>query len=195
VGAEHLTGVLNPRELDDYGFGNLMNENIGTQGYALFNWDGAGSNLINVQPKFTISVGSGWANTQYLQRQYRVDNTLGNNTGLTASPYGTISIGVTDTNYHYLTVVSPAQFNDWRYFTLSLTSTNGSTVTSVSCPLYEYPGLSHTFQFLFKGNVTLTADATAMWAVNGVVQAMFLDDVPLARQGLTPPSGLKVAEQ
>lgn len=189
VGSEHLTAVLNPRELDDYGFGNLMNESLGTRGYALFNWDGAGSNLINVQPPFSVSIGSGWAPIQYLQRQFRVDNQLGDNTGLTASPYGTINIGVTDTNYHLLTVVSPNQYNEWRYFTLSLTSTDGSGPASY--PLYEYPGLSHTFQFLFRGNVTLVADATPQNAVNGIVQGIFLDDAPLGTTALAPPSNFR----
>lgn len=193
IGAEHLTGVLNPRELDDYGFGNLVNESLGTRGYALFNWDGAGSNLINVAPNFTVTVGSGWANIQYLQRQFRVDGALGNNTGLTANPCGTINISVTDTNYHYLTVLSPDQFNEWRYFTLSLASSNNNV--SASYPLYEYPGLSHTFQFLFKGNVTLTADASVTWGINGVVQGLFLDDVQLARTPLTPPTALHVDPQ
>jgi hypothetical protein len=197
VGAEHLTGALNPRELDYYGFGNLMNETIGTRGYALFNWDGAGNNLINVSTNFTVNVGPGWANTQHLQRQFRVSNELGNNTGLTANPLGTINISVTDTNYHFLTVVSPDQFNNYRYFVLSLTSTNKtasiSANSTVSYPLLEYPvGLSHTFQFLFRGNVTLTADATATYAANGIVQGIFLDDAPVANTILMPPTGLHI---
>ena len=194
VGAEHLTGVLNPRELDDYGFGDLMNETIGTKGYALFNWDGAGSNLINVQPNFNVSIGPGWAPIQHLQRQYRVDKVLGANCGLTANPYGTITIGVTDTNYHFLTVVSPDQFNNWRLCTLSLISSNNLGVTCVSYPQCEYPGLSHTFQFLFRGSVTLVADATVQWGIGGIVQAIFLDDAPWTEMTLPAPTRLQVGK-
>jgi hypothetical protein len=81
---------------------------------------------------------------------------------------------VTDTNYHFLTVVSPAQFNNPRQFTMRLTSTNN---TSASFAVNESPGLSHTFQFLFRGNVTLYADGTG--GNDAIVQALFLDNAPV----------------
>ena len=47
-------------------------------------------------------------------------------------------------------------------------------------------------QFLFRGNVTLTADATATYAANGIVQGIFLDDAPVANTILMPPTGLHI---
>ena len=40
IGAEQLTGVLNLRELDYYGYGNLENETVGTKGYIIYDWSG-----------------------------------------------------------------------------------------------------------------------------------------------------------
>ena len=56
-----------------------------------------------------------------------MDNALGANEGVTANPAASIYIAVTDTNFHYLTVVSPAQFNNPRKFTMRLTSTNNTS--------------------------------------------------------------------
>ena len=182
IGAEHYTGVLNLRELDDYGFGNLQNEIVGAQGYAIYDWQGAGSNLVNLAAPFTVTPGSGWNDIAYLERQYRVDNVLGVNNGLTANPAASINIGVSDTNFHYLTVISPAQFNYGRQCTIQLTSASGaSAVYTVN----ENPGLSHVFQFLFKGNVTLWARSTAPGTSNAIVQALFLDNAAVT---YLPPS-------
>jgi hypothetical protein len=185
VCAEQMTSLLNPRELDDYGYGNLQNETIGTKGYTIYDWGGAGSSLTHVLLPFTITPGSGWSDIQYLERQYRVDNVLGSNYGLSAGTIGSINISVTDTNYHYLTVMSPDQFNNARQFTLRLTSTNN---TSASYPVNESPGYSHVFQFLFRGNVTLWADATGGGS-GAIVQALFLDNalVTYPNSTLLPP--------
>ena len=146
--AEHLTGTLNLRELDYYGYGNLQNETVGTGGYAIFDWNGPGASVTNINGPFTVTPGSGWTDISGLQRVFRIDNTLGSSNGWTTSSVGSISIGVSDTNYHYLTVVSPDQSNFPRQFTLSLTSTNGS---SASYPINEYIGFSHVFQFFVSG--------------------------------------------
>jgi hypothetical protein len=182
IAAEHFAGVLNLRELDDYGYGNLENETVGTKGYVIYDWGGFGAHLINISPPFTITPGSGWSDMNYLERQYRVDNNLGAKCGLIASPVGSINIGVTDTNYHYLTVISPSKFNDPRQFTMRLTSTNN---TSATYAVNEYPGYSHIFQFKFKGNVTLQADSTG--GNNAIVQALFLDDAPVTYAPSLPP--------
>jgi hypothetical protein len=109
-----------------------------------------------------------------LERQYRVDNVLGSNNGLAAGPVASIAIGVSDTNYHYLTVVSPAQFNNARQFTLQLTSTNN---TLALYSVNDRPaGWSHVFQFLFRGNATLWANGSG--GSGAIVQALFLDDAP-----------------
>jgi len=169
--AEHLTGDLNLRELDYYGYGNLQNESVGTEGYVLCDWGGPASSVTNILGPFSVAFGSGWADVPYLERTFRLDGTLGSSNGWTANPIGTVSINVSDTNYHYLTVVSPSEFNYARSFTLSLNSTNGN---SVSFPINESPGLSHVFQFLFKGDVTLVVDSTG--GIEGNVQGLFFDN-------------------
>ncbi len=201
LGAEHLTGVLNPRELDDYGYGNLQEESIGTEGFVLYDWGGIGANVIDLSKNVSVGSGSGllpvlstivsivsgsgWGDMNYLERQYSVNTLLGTNYGMAAAPLGFINISVTDNNFHYLTVISPAKFNDARNFNMTLTSTNGS---SASYSANENPGLSHVFQFLFKGNVTLTGNATG--GAGAFVQALFLDRAPSISltNPLSPPS-------
>ena len=62
-----------------------------------------------------------------------------------------------DTNYHFLSVISPAEFNYSRSFNLGIWPllTNGS---SAEYSVNEHYGYSHVFQFLFQGDVTLWAD-------------------------------------
>ena len=188
VGAWHFSGLLNLRELDYYGYGNLVNETVGTKGYVLYGWGGAGVNLANILAPFTVTLGSGWSDIPYLERQYRMNTVMGANHGLAASPLGSINISVTDTNFHYLTVVSPAQFNNARHFTMRLTSTNN---TSASFTVNESLGYSHNFQFLFRGNVTLWADATG--GSDAIVQSLFLDDAALTYSAtLTPPAQFRI---
>jgi predicted Zn-dependent protease len=183
--AEHDTGLLNLRELDDYGYGCLNNETVGTAGYELFNWQGVGNSLQNVLPPFSITYVPGWSTITQLQRQFRVDNVLGTNLGMTAIPLCSLKIGVTDTNYHFLTVVSPDQFNDARQFAMRLTSTNN---TSAVFNVNENPGLSHVFQFLFQGDVTLWADASAAGGTGANVQAVFLDNAPVITAASSTPA-------
>ena len=175
VGAQHFTAVLSLRELDDYGYGNLENETVGTRGYVIYDWGGFGAHLVNLATNFTVTPGSGWNDQiNYLERQYNVDGTMGANDGMAASPIASINIGVNDNNFHYLTVVSPARFNEPRQFAMRLTSTNN---TSAVFQINEYPGYSHIFQFMFRGNVTLWADATG--GSDAIVQTLFLDDAPV----------------
>jgi FlgD Ig-like domain len=209
IGAEHMTGVLNLRELDDYGYGNLQNEYIGTEGFVLYDWRGFGVNLVDLATNvsvgsgsdfssttlstiFSIVSGTGWGNINYLQRQYRVAGSLGTIDGLLGSPLGSININPVDDNYHYLTVISPSVFNDARNFAMTLTCTNGTTA---SYTVKENPGLSHVFQFLFKGNVTLTANATG--GSDAIIQALFMDKVPVitVTNLLSPPSNLRISPQ
>lgn len=194
IGAEHMTALLNLRELCYYGYGDMMDESVGTRGYVIYGWGGPGSNLVTVAASDTITLGSGWSDIAYLSRQFRADNVPGANHGLTASPVGTINIGVTDTNYHILTVVCPAQFNNPKSFVLRLTATNN---TAAVFNINEAYGYSDTYQFLFQGNVTLTADATGGSSAN--VEALFLDDAAVtyaaasAAPGvLTPPTQLRI---
>jgi hypothetical protein len=174
IGAEHYTGVLTPSELDGYGYGNLQKEALGTAGYNLLEYQGQATSLQNILPPFTYGYGGGWADIPYLERQYRINgsNVLSSPNGLVANGYGYLYVGASDTNYHYLTVVSPSQFNNGRNFTLGITSATNNT--SAVYTINEGPGLSHVFQFLFKGNVTLWASG----ANNSgpIIQSIFLDN-------------------
>jgi hypothetical protein len=174
--AEHMTGLLNLRELCYYGFGSLMSQFVGTQGYVIYNWGGAGSSLNTIAAPNSITAGSGWSDIAYMSRQFRTDNVLGSNHAITGTPVGVINISVSDTNYHYLTVVSPAQFNTGRQFALRLTSANNQS--SAVFNVNETYGYSDTFQFLFQGNVTLSADASGGGSYANV-QALFLDAAPV----------------
>jgi hypothetical protein len=181
IGTENQTGVFTPRDLVDYGYGALMNTTIGTQGYLIYDWGGAGSNLTNLSSSFTITKGSGWVDAANLTRQYRVDNVLGTNMGLSANPYGTINIGVNDLEFHYLTVVSPAVGR--RQFILEITSTNGaSAFYSIT---NDWIGHTYTFQFLFRGDITLTANASGGNAAT--VQGLFLDNAAVVGMPNLPP--------
>jgi hypothetical protein len=176
TGAEHVAAVLSLSDLNNYGFGNLQDTAVGTQGYYLFETSGPATGTPNVLAPFTFTYDYGFQDIAHLGRQYRLNNSqnLTMPNGMLASPTGALTIGVTDTNYHYLTVVSPAQFNNPRDFTLSLTSTNGA---SVQYSINESNGLQHTFQFLFKGQVTLLADGTPGGGANGdaIIQSIFFD--------------------
>jgi hypothetical protein len=185
IGSEHLTGVLTPSDLACFGCGSLMNKTIGTQGYLLYDWGGAGSNLTNLSSSFTITKGSGWIDKPDMERQYRVNNVLGTNMGLFADPVGTINIAVSDSNFHVLTVISPSYSANSRLFTLGVISTNG---TSAQYSVSEGYGYSHAFQFLFRGNIALQANATGGY--NATVQAMFLDGS--SAYTLAPPSNLQI---
>jgi hypothetical protein len=192
VGSEQYTGVLNPRELDYYGYGNLENENVGGKGYVIYDWRGYGSQLTNIASPITITTGSGWTDFSYLERQCRIGTNLGANDGLVGNPIGSISVQAGDTNFHFLTVLSPAQFNNPRQFILRLSSTNGA---SAAFTINEALGFSHVFQFLFRGNATLSADGTA--GSGAIVQALFLDDALVDYSSTNqntpvPPTGLHI---
>jgi len=188
VGAEQKAGTFNLRELDDYGFGNLENEIVGTKGYVIYDWGGYGSQLANVLAPFTVSLGSGWSDINYLEREFSVDDALGTDDGLMANPIGSVSIEASDTNYHYLTVISPSMFVNPRQFTLRLVSTNN---TSAAYVVSENHGYSHVFQFKFKGNVTLWADATD--GTDAIVQVLLLDDAPVTCPGNPSLDGVSLS--
>ncbi len=185
--SEHIAGNLTPADLVNFGYGHLNTTAIGTQGYLIYNWGGYGVNLTNLSSAFTISAGSGWMNQQFLGRQFNVNGSLGNNYGLQANPVGTINIGVTDTNYHVLTVVCPAKFADNRQFTITLSGASGG---SAQYSVNEAYGYNHTFQFLFKGNATLTANATG--GNEAIVQALFVDNLAPAPSAPYPPTDLHI---
>ena len=171
TGTEHLTGILDLRDLDNYGYGNLQNTTVGTKGYALYEPQGPATSVLNILPPFIYNYGYGWKDLAYLGRYYRLDGTTTMPNGMIASPVATLLFSTGDTNYHCLTVVSPAQFDNPRNFTLSLISTNG---TSAQYVINEAHGLQHTFQFMFRGDVILQADATG--GGGALVQSIFFDN-------------------
>jgi len=205
LGAEYATGVLNLRERDYYGFGQLADETIGTKGFVIYDWGGPGTNLVNVSSNFTVLPATGWKDISYLKRYYRVNTNLGAAfdtqagqngiaNGITAHPVGVIPIVSNDTNFHYLTVFSPACFNASRNAKLGVTPASGASVYYL---INENPGYSHVYQFAFRGNISLWADATAGASMGygggGIVQAIFLDDAPVTiPSSLRPPSGFHV---
>jgi hypothetical protein len=205
VGGEYTTGVLNMRERDYYGFGQMANETLGTRGYVIYDWGGPGTNLVNVSSNFNVSPAVGWKNISCLKRYYRVNNVMGaafdangtqNNVanGMTANIIGSIPIQSKDSNFHYLTVFSPACYNVSRNAKVGITSTTGDSVYYLAD---EKPGYSHVYQFIFRGDINLWSDATAGASIGygggGIVQAVFLDDAPVAvPTTLMPPSNFHV---
>ena len=79
---------------------------------------------------------------------------------------------------------------------MRLNSTNN---TSAAFTVNEPYGYTHTFQFLFRGNVALWADSTG--GSGATVQALFLDNAPVnyALPGasspvMTPPTSLHIGQ-
>jgi hypothetical protein len=194
MGAEHMTGVLTLRNLNEFGYGNLQYQSVGAQGYYIFDPQGPATSAPNLSAPVTLTFGSGWYDVAYLERQYRMDSSLASNHGMVAMPCCALNLSPGDTNYHVLTVVSPAQFNNPRQFTMRLVSTNNS---SASFTVNEPYGYSHTFQYLFKGNVILWADSTG--GAGAMVQSLFLDNAPVtyaapnsSSPALVPPTQFRV---
>ncbi len=188
LGAVHLTGLLTLQDLDDYGYGNLQNQTVGANGYVIFDDEGSATSLPDLLAPFTFAYGSGWVDSGGLERQYQVDGFLTENNGMLANPVGSLNLSVTDTNYHCLTVISPALFNTQTYltnprnFTMRLSSPTASAAFSVNEPL----GYSRVFQFLFKGNVTLSADGTG--GAGAIVQALFFDNAAVVYAPVLAPA-------
>lgn len=155
--------------------GDLTLTDIGSKGYYLFNWGGAGVDNANVLSPFTVTKGSGWVNNPYLQGNFRVDGVSSSDYGLFSNPSGAIDINVSDSNFHLLTVFCPAKSADTRTFTIKLTPQGQTSPVASYAVTAETPGRNHTYQFRFKGNVRLTVDSTG--GAVGTVQALFLDDV------------------
>ena len=189
LGTYRNVGNRNNLEMANYGFGSLMNNEVGRRGYLIYDFKGAGVNLSNLSTGFTITNDAGWQHLGFAYRYFSVDGVCSNNPayGLNANPLGVIGVSVADTNYHFLTVFSPSKFSDPRHFTITLTSSNGD---SASYLVNDVFGISHIFQFLFKGNVTLQVNDLASANV-GTVQGLFLDDLD-DFGSLLPPTDLRI---
>ena len=183
IGEVQPTSLLNLRELSYYGFGDLMNQSVGTKGLVIYNWLGDGLHLDHILSPAKITPHFNWPFTDHLLRQFTIDGTPGVFDGSYADPVGTLEITVNDARYHYLTVVSPSHSADARQFLLQLISTNS---LSAAYSVNEASGYSHIFQFLFRGNSTLWFDATG--GSGAIVQTVFLDDAPVTYSAPTTNS-------
>lgn len=166
-----LTGNLNQTELANYGLGYLLNGPIGTKGYIIWGYGGANTTNTNFLTGYTVTNSSGFIYQNFLKRVVSIDGTAGADEGIEANHTGTMDIKVPDNDWHYLTLVSPARFNDPRTFSVTLNS--GAHTASYS--VNETVGQNHTFQWLFQGNVTLTIDETG--GSLSTAQALFIDSM------------------
>jgi hypothetical protein len=197
--------VLNLRESDYYDYGNLENETVGAGGYLLLDWQGTGTRLTNLPASLTVAYVPVfvWKGIADLDRQFKVGNELQTNiTNWGWEPFSTIASltnVVSDTNFHFLTVASPNHEVDQRVFTLRLTSDNdntsaaysvneGNAIQTIKGKAVVTIGSSHMYQFLFRGNATLWADASASGGTNAIVQGLFFDDAPVTYLPASPAS-------
>lgn len=168
----------------------LALEGVGSRGYVIYNWNGAGSDKTNVQPPFTVTKDAAtWRNDNYVKFKFKVDDTLGSDYSLYSNPAGRINITVSDNNWHYVTAFCPARFADARRFKVLLTP-QGQTAPASTYTVSEDLGKNHIVQFRFKGNVTLTVDSQN--GTVGTLQAIFLDDEVVSA---TPVPTFPVAQQ
>jgi hypothetical protein len=190
TGNYRYVGMRNLQELDDYGFGRLMNEDVGKCGYVIFDFNGPGANVLNLPADCTMSENGGWQDLGYAARLFANNGTAeGSNPVymLNGNPVGTITLNSANTNYCFLSVFSPAKFCDAQQFTITLTAANGDTA---SYAINQSFGYSHIFQFLFRGSVTLQASAANGSAAP--VQALLLDCASQDFLGLQPPTWIHV---
>lgn len=193
IGNDRVVAMRSPRELCNNGLGNFANKEIGSQGFVIYNFNGPSTSMVNMPSSFTATTGSGWQQMDNLGRQFSVDGVMQKANpayGLNANPSGVLTIKSSDTNFHFVTVYSPAKFTDPRQYTITLTSTNGD---AASYSVNDQPGYSHAFQFLFKGQANLTVSGPANGL--GIVSALFFDNVAVRSSASKPPAptGLRLA--
>ena len=168
---------------------DLTQTGIGSRGYTIFNFFGQNSDNVNVASGFTVTKGSGWVpEYQWTQQTFEIGTQNSGGRALYADgSSGTISVLVTDTNWHYLTVFCPSRFNSERTYTVKLASQEQSSqVVTHTVDTGMRAGYSQVFQFLFRGNVTLTVEGPDdRWAT---VNAVFLDDAAVSLAPPPPPT-------
>ncbi len=155
----------------------LLLDGVGSKGYVLYNWGGAGTDKVNVRAPFTVSKGNGWRNDNYAKYLFKVDDVAGSDYSLYSNTAGSINVTVSDNNWHYLTAFCPVRFADARSCKVTLTP-QGQPAPAATYYINENPGKNHVIQFRFKGNVTLTVDNQN--GTGGTLQALFLDDEAVA---------------
>jgi hypothetical protein len=180
LGTDCYAAILNPRELCYYGYGSLMNQYPGGEGYVIYNYPTNGNPVTNLSAVASITSMTGYSYQGYINRSHVVNGVQFSTSpayGLAGNPNMSVGIHVTDTNFHFLTVISPAQFSNTRTFTMSLVSSNSSSAQFTEAENALITGYNDVFQFVFRGDVTLEADGT-----QANVQALFLDSLTSASQ-------------
>jgi hypothetical protein len=180
--------------------GDLTRTDVGSLGFVLYNWWDGGAGVIDPLPApFTtestlaagIAVntvsGSPWLNDpQYVKNQFLGWKTLsggqviwvvGHDSAidLPSNSTGSVNINVSDNLIHYLTVVSPAYFARRRDFTIGIAPQGQGSSPASSYTVNEPDGLgdNHVFQFIFKGNITLSITNRA--DTGACLQGLFFD--------------------
>lgn len=174
---KHDTTLVNWQELCNYGFGNLMNQQIGTKGYVIYNWSGDGGHTNHLLSPATVTPQLNWTTEQPLDRYIILDGIPGTTDGAETTSTGTFKINAGDTNYHYVTFVSPSKAQGGRSFYLQMVSTNNASATWL---INEPQGYFHLCQFLFRGDNTLWIIVTN--GSYGTVQALLMDDAAVTFQ-------------
>ncbi|RYD88772.1 MAG: hypothetical protein EOP50_18565, partial [Sphingobacteriales bacterium] len=183
--------------------GNLSNSSIGTKGYVLYNWSGDNTVVSNLIGGTTVTPDGTWGNSDNSAMQFVLNGaaqwrgTYGPHALQTgAASSSSININVTDTNWHFLTLFSPANWNGRRNQVTTLTP-QGSSTPSVSYTAYDdyhdatingysyINGYNRIYQFRFKGNVTLKIERLVN-DTSGTVAAIFLDDMPASTAPALP---------
>lgn len=167
--------------------GNLIRNAIGTSGYVIYNWGGVDTNGNGVDAKnlaagISVTKGGNWQNqANGMMNRFTIDGKLGEDGALFVDPAvtGTVDIGVSDTNTHYVTVFCPTLADGNPHaFTVQLKPRDSSSpvATYTVNDLYR-SGDNHIFQFEFKGNVTLSVTNIGLNSntVTNSLQAIFID--------------------
>jgi hypothetical protein len=171
--------------------GNLSIYQVGQQGFEIFDFAAGLLPVAQFASPIGVTVGSGWTTENYVVDPLSVNGVSPYANPwincLMANPVGQILITPSDTQWHYVTVMSPSRSTNSRAFSISLAPSDGSSAAStytVNDTETTQSGVSRVFQFLFRGNVTLTVNNTG--GELGTVQGLFFDNV--AEQNAQLPS-------
>ena len=178
--------------------GDLSRTDTGRYGYVIYNWYDGGAGTIGSSPvpfttesylrSMAVDVVPGpWINDpQYVKNQFAGSTFLPNQGGvdilghdaaidLPANSTGSVNIscGAGDDILHHLTVVSPAYFDRPRDFTIGIAPQGQSPSPASSYTVNESVGDNHVFQFIFRGQITLSITNRA--DTGACLQAIFID--------------------
>lgn len=178
--------------------GDLSRTDTGRYGYVIYNWYDGGAGTIGSSPvpfttesylrSMAVDVVPGpWINDpQYVKNQFVGTTILPNQGGvwilghdaaidLPANSTGSVNIscGAGNDILHHLTVVSPPYFDRPRDFTIGIAPQGLSPSPASSYTVNESVGDNHVFQFIFRGQITLSITNRA--DTGACLQAIFID--------------------